>query len=267
MPTKRELQKQGFRPVPGFDALYINRAGEVYDYRRKRILLPRPKNRVAYADKQISVPRLLLLAYRKQPYNTRRQIRYIDGDKTNIEVDNLSYTPDPSTLRIDYADLYTAVRCYFQVPKRYKATDRAMTKIYLSDIVRRRGFLFGKDDCKAIEIFGAYLDNPILSLNSVADQFGIPARLCVEMINPLICELIRNVMADYCAGTLQMLDYQPRKKTTAQAIKEYNETVRKPKGLEPIKIPRKKSTAQLLKDWNDRIEAFKKERENTGDSL
>jgi len=193
MTTKRELQKQGFRPVPGFDALYINRAGTVYDYRRKRILSPRPKNRVAYADKQISVPRLLLLAYRKQPYNTRRQIRYIDGDKTNIEVDNLSYTPDPATLWIDYADLYMAVRCYFQVPKRYKATDRA--------------------------------------------------------------------------GTLQMLDYQPRKKTTAQAIKEYNETVRKPKGLEPIKIPRKKSTAQLLKDWSDRIEALKNECKNTGDSL
>ena len=105
MTTKRDLQKQGFRPVPDFEALYINRAGHVYDYCRKRYLSPRPKNRVGYDNKALSVPRLLLSAFDKQPYDTSRNIRYIDGDKTNIEIGNLCYTPDRSTLRINYADL------------------------------------------------------------------------------------------------------------------------------------------------------------------
>ena len=260
MTTKRDLQKQGFRPVPDFEALYINRAGHVYDYCRKRYLSPRPKNRVGYDNKALSVPRLLLSAFDKQPYDTSRNIRYIDGDKTNIEIGNLCYTPDRSTLRINYADLLTAVRCYFQVPKKYKATDRAQTKLYLYEITRRRGFLHDKNDSKALEIFGAYLDNLLWSLNSVADQYGIPVRLCIETINPLINELIRDVMADYRAGTLEILDYQPRKKTTAQIIKDYNEHL-KAYGVEPIKIPRKKSNAQILKEWRDRIDASRKESE------
>ena len=61
-----------------------------------------------------------------------------------------------------------------------------------------------------------YLNNLFWSLNNVADQYGIPVRLCVETINPLINKLIRDIMADYRAGILEILDYQPRKKTTAQ---------------------------------------------------
>lgn len=263
---KRDLQKQGFKPVPGFEPLYIDKAGHVYDYRRKRFLSPRPKNRVGYGDKALSVPRLLLSAFDKQPYNTRRNIRYLDGDKTNIEVGNLCYTPDRSTLRINYADLLTAVRCYFRVPKQYKPTDRHTTKLYLSEIVRRRGFLPRKYDSKALEIFGAYLDNPLASLNSIADKYGIPVRLCKEIINPLTIELTREILADLQTGRIQVLDYKPRRKTTAQTIKEYNEYL-KARGADPIKIPRKKSNAQILKEWNERMKAIRKEYENTGDSL
>ena len=260
MTTKRDLQKQGFKPVPGFEALYINRAGHVYDYRRKRYLSPRPKNRVGYDNKALSVPRLLLCAFDKQPYDTRRNIRYIDGDKTNIEIGNLCYTPDRSTFRIHYADLYTAIRCYFHVPKRYKPTDRTQTKLYLYEITRRRGFLYSKNDNKALEIFGTYLNNLFWSLNNVADQYGIPVRLCVETINPLINKLIRDIMADYRAGILEILDYQPRKKTTAQIIKDYNEHL-KDYGIEPIKLPRKKANTQILKEWSDWIAELKKESE------
>ena len=67
-------------------------------------------------------------------------------------------------------------------------------------------------------------------------------------------------MADYRAGILEILDYQPRKKTTAQIIKDYNEHL-KDYGIEPIKLPRKKANTQILKEWSDWIAELKKESE------
>lgn len=78
--------------------------------------------------------------------------------------------------------------------------------------------------------------------------------------------MIREIMTDYHAGRLDILDFQPRRKTTAQIIKEYNDHL-KEYGISPIKIPGKKSNDPDSQYWNDRRAELEELLEMDTDSL
>ena len=142
MASKRELWRTGFRPVPGSNALYIDRCGAVYDYTRQRIVKRKDVARLVLNGQIVNVPQLLLLVFFKQPIKPRRRVQYVDGNRKNLHADNLRYKPDAPDIRIDPAALMTAVRCYHQVPKSYKVNNYTRTRYYLSEIVARRYFRF-----------------------------------------------------------------------------------------------------------------------------
>lgn len=85
-----------------------------------------------------------------------------------IQHDQHKQRINPAT-RHDRADLYTAIRCYVQVPKKYRPTDRVRTKLYLSGIMHRRGFMYDNENRTGIDIFCEYLDNPRANLTNTAE--------------------------------------------------------------------------------------------------
>lgn len=252
MPTKRELQKQGFKAVIGFEPLYIDRTGKVYDFAQQRFLTISPKCRITYNGQAYSVPKFILMVFGKQPYQNKRHVRFADGNKTNLHVQNLSYTVDRQKIAICHAELMKAVRCYFQVPKRYKTRNTFQTRLYLCEIARVRAF---RSDVDGFEVFRTYIENPLHSKQRVAKMHGITITICTEIVNQCIKVLLCDVLHDLDCGMLQIIDYRPRKQTTAQILKQYNET----SGRDPIRLPKKQTPEQLLSDWNKRIELMKNE--------
>lgn len=252
MTTKRELQKQGFKAVTGFEPLYIDRTGKVYDFAQQRFLTISPKYRITYNRQALSIPKLILLVFDRQPYQNKRHVRFADGDKTNLHVQNLSYTVDRQKIAICHAELMKAVRCYFQVPKRYKTRNTFQTRLYLCEIARVRAF---RSDVDGFEVFRTYIENPLHSKQRVAKMHGITITICTEIVNQCIKVLLCDVLHDLDCGMLQIIDYRPRKQTTAQILKQYNET----SGRDPIRLPKKQTPEQLLSDWNKRIELMKNE--------
>lgn len=263
MKTKRDLQRAGFKPVPGFDGLYIDRRGAVYDYHRRRDITPNNPARLQFHAKRLSVPKLILLVFAKQPYQ-KRQVRHLDGNANNLQVNNLQYAPTKADLTIDPAALMRAVRCYFQVPKRYKTNDHTQTRYYLAAIASKRGFVPCHRDAPGIGIFESYLNDWMLNKTRVAEKHGIQVRRCIEIINPLIKQLIAEVLQDLECGYLAVQDYRPRPQTNAQALKEYNASLRE-RGIAPIKIPRKKSDKQILREWDQYIDQMRKEAAKSAD--
>lgn len=241
MTTKRELQKQGFKAVIGFEPLFIDRTGKVYHFAQQRFLKISPKSRITYNGQTLSVPKLILLVFGKQPYPNKRHIRFEDGNKTNLNIQNLSYTEERQNTTICHTELMKTIRCYFQVPKRYKTRNLLETRLYLCEITRVRMF---QPDVKGVEVFNTYIENPMYSKQKVAQIHGITITICTEIVNQCIKMLLCDVLHDLDCGKFQIIDYRPRKLTTAQIVKRYNQT----SGCDPIKLPKKQTTEQILSD-------------------
>lgn len=245
----KELRKQGFRPIPGFEPLYIDKSGSVYNFTEKRPLTTNSKYQVIHNGKMLNVPKLILLVFAQQAYQSKRHIRFADRDKSNLEVANLSYIAQRQDIAICQTELMTAIRCYFTVRKRYKTRDLLQTRLYLDAIVHHRAF---HPDIKGVEVFQTYIENPMYSKQRVAQMHDIKITECIEIVNQCIKMLLREILHDLDCGTLQIKDYLPRKKTTAQILKEYNEN----SGRAPIRLPKKQTTNEMLAAWRKHLESF-----------
>lgn len=224
MNAKKQTIPQGYRRVPGFGSLAINREGRVYDLESGRHVAPDSKNRFKMHDEIISIPKLVLSVYGQQPYQKRGYIYYMDGNPGNLDLNNLRYgRPPREALIIDPARLMTAIRCYFHVRRRFKVRDQLRTRHYLACIAGARNFCLHNDRDPGADLFAAYISKPLLSQREIAAQSGKSLHTIQALINTTLNRLISDVLADLDAGRLSVKDYQPRKKTRAQILKEYRD--------------------------------------------
>ncbi|WP_159517705.1 hypothetical protein [Sunxiuqinia indica] len=221
--TINQLKQAGFRMVKNRQNLYITEKGTVYSLTAGKTLKNDTKNRVLIDGKRLNVPKLILEAFKGEPYN-RRQIQYIDGNNKNLTLDNLKYkrilAPDVSN-NVNNADLMTAIRCYFEVPKRFKIKDIFKTKFYLQGIIIARGFYVLHQKAKHIALFKGYIEETTCSKAKAAKNYGIGTRDGQEIINGFLNILIEDVLADLKNGVLTLQGYKPTPKTNTQRIKEF----------------------------------------------
>jgi len=110
-----------------------------------------------------------------------------------------------------------AIRCYFNVSKRYSVRNRVLTDVYLSFIVEKRG-LQGWKNYKLIEY---YLLGKNVKECSV--KFGLSERDARAIINDFINCLSKDVIKDKQNGLLNELGYLDRPKTKGQILKDWND--------------------------------------------
>lgn len=111
--------KQKFKPVPGYDLLFVGDLGSVYSMKGKNgVIMPKKLNvsqdtrgySVVYVDrKQVPVHRLVMSAFLG---GSAAPVRHLDKDKSNNNITNLEYIyldgceyiplPDHILDKIDY---------------------------------------------------------------------------------------------------------------------------------------------------------------------
>ncbi|WP_321287836.1 hypothetical protein [uncultured Sunxiuqinia sp.] len=221
--TINQLKQDGFRVVKNHPDLYINENGTIYSLTAGKTLKTDSKNRLLIQGKRLNVPKLILEAFKGEPYNGG-QVVYIDGDNNNMALENLKYSrilPPNVSNNVDKADMLTAIRCYFEVEKRFNLKNTIQTKLYLQGITAARQFFDTHKKAPHIGLFNAYVSEILCSKAKAAKSYGIETRDGTEIINGFLNELTKEVLADLKNGVLILQDYKPAPKSNTQLLKEF----------------------------------------------
>ena len=220
----QQLRKNGFKSIEVFNFLYINQMGKVHNLHTGKYLKPNERNYIQFAGEYISIPKMMLHAFSGQKYRAG-QIEYIDGNKENITLQNLKYKRlfEPSKTNIlNIKGLYTSIRCYFEVEKRFRASDTLRTKIYLQAITEKRCFFTAKNGLKNYEVLKTYLSELTNTIDQTAKMNGLGYKDCSIMVNELINSLISDILTDLNEGKLKICGFVP-KITKTEKLKIWNE--------------------------------------------
>lgn len=250
--TENELKKECFKLLDGFTHLYINDAGNVYDTNKKKYLKPTSRNYIKPGNKYLSVPKLVLMTFKGEPYK-RGQIHYIDGKMQNMSVKNIKYTrlytPEQNN-KVNKDNLFTAIRCYFEVELNFKIRDTFKTRFFLQTIIDKRGFINYHRKLEHIQIYLTYMGLNLFTQKSItqtAHAHGLPVRDCLVIVNSFTNLLISEILHELKKGTLHVNEYKPKKPTKTDNKRQINEYLTE-HGQKPIPL-RKKSLKESLKDF------------------
>ena len=127
------IQNGGFKRI-GKTKLYINRNGIVYNPATHRTTRPR---RISTERGNITRPAAVLWTFANQPPRPKAQIKYLDGDRNNLNPDNLKYKSiGIKHVELNTAAMYEAIRRYFPVNKRFSVNIQLPeTKVYLTALL------------------------------------------------------------------------------------------------------------------------------------
>ncbi|GAT64362.1 hypothetical protein [Paludibacter jiangxiensis] len=247
---RKYLRVNKFKQVPDMPDLYVTTTGKVYRFEAGKELNPTRTNKIILAGKQFDVAKLILNAFKKEPIQRKRHVKRIDGNSNNLTPENLKYIDRPEKglkIEINGENLKSAIRCYFEVPRRYNVNDHILTRFYLNDIILKRRFYLEHAQAKGIEIFMQYMKGFTNSRARVAKELGLYESDCSNVINKFINLLAGEILRDKEAGFLSVKDFKPKPKTKTQIIREINE-YRKENGQKPIPL-RKKSLKEKLNEF------------------
>lgn len=251
----RDLKEKGFRQVKPFPNLFITETGTVYSLNTGKELKINHRNTVCISGgKRVSVPKLVLFVFRNEPIREKSHIRYLDGNTGNLNPSNIEYVriyESDRKSKINAENLYTAIRCYFEVPKHYKIKDCILTRIYLTEIIRKRHFYEDNYKRFGLDIFQSYMEGIVNNMQNVGKKHNTNFRDVQIIVNDFLNLLINDILADLKAGQLKVNNFQPRPKTKTQLLRETNEKL-KEVGLKPLPL-RKKSAKKLLKDFRKKL--------------
>jgi hypothetical protein len=254
--TTQQLKQAGFIKVKGFKFLFINANGEAFNNKTAQIIKPNCRNDIYIERKRQSLPKLILNVFAKQLIRSG-QITYLDGNRSNLAVQNLKYSRifAPQTQStVSKTALMTAIRCYFRVPKNYKIADSIQTQLYLQTIVQHRAFYVTHYKAENLEVFKDYIEgfSKNQSITAKAHKLSVHD---VKTITDQLTNLLSNeILQDLKAGELIIQEFRPKPPTQTEILKKTN-IDRLTNGLQPLPL-RKLSQKERDKQTAAKIEAF-----------
>lgn len=233
-----QLKQNGYRKVKGYPYLYINETGSVYSFKTGTYLKPMRRNNIKPDSECLNLPKLVLQAFANEPYRSG-QITHMDGNKANIERSNIKYSrifpPDTNPEPLNYADILTAIRCYFEVKRKFRIKDTFRMKMYLNMIADQRLFFIEKSELQHIEVFKTYLNQN--NTTKTANTHGLTIRDYSVIVNKFKNLLVTDILEDLKAGKLKVLDFKTKQRPQIQV--------------------KRKSTTDKLKDFEKKLTEYR----------
>ncbi|KAA6335029.1 hypothetical protein EZS27_016692 [termite gut metagenome] len=254
----RNLKANGFRQVKPYPDLYLNKYGKIYSLSKDTYLKPTAKNVILYGKKRLSLPKLILFVFKGESIRENSRIIYINGSNLDLSPENIQYArkyQNGLKNEINAENLRTAIRCYFEVEKRYNVKDYVLTRIYLSEILKIRYFYVKYQRKTGLEVFKSYIQGLPNSHARTAKEHDISIHDCRYIVNGFINLLTNDILTDLQTGKLTVKEYF-KKKTKTQELREVNEYLTR-NGNSPLPL-RKKSEKELLRDFQKCINELKK---------
>lgn len=221
----KQLKSNGFKVAKGYSFLYLHENGSVFSLVKGSLLKPNSRNLISVNGKRLNLPKLILEAY-KGIKPSKGQIVYVDGNKSNLNANNLRYArlfKSSAIMKVNQNDLLTAIRCYFEVEKKFNVKNYIRIKFYLGTIAEKRCFLIANKDNENIEAFEYYLKGN--NIRESAKKSGLVIRDCSLIVNTFINSMINEVLEDKKQGSLTEKEFIQRKKSKRQIVKKWNDYI------------------------------------------
>jgi len=259
--TAKELKTEGFKPVKGFESLFINETGRVYNLKTGKYLKPNARNYIQSENKYLSVPKLVLMTFEGKKYQNGK-IVYLNGNKTDLSKENIKYSrlfAKQQPAKVNKADLLTAIRCYFEVDHKFKTTDHFRTRLYLQSITKKRDFFYKNRNKPFIKLYFTYIGLDSINKRNIAETaklHRLPVRDCSIIINSFTNSLINEVLQDTKNGILHEIEFKPKQPTQTDKVRQINQYLTE-HGQKPLQL-RKKSVKQTIKDFEKYLKNFER---------
>lgn len=252
-----ELQKQGFKKTK-ISGLYISNNGKGYNTNTKRSLTTSTAGNITIDGKAYNLAKVILETFCKMPMRSGQTI-FINGNKKDFYFENLEYKSTIKQTAPNEADLIQCIRFYFEVDKKLNKNS-LMTKYYLSEIIKKRGFDF-KYKGFDFDLFIEYSKNDYWTLSNnqktVFDKFNYTATNGKNAINKYLGLLICECLQDFENGLLKVKDFKKPPPTKTQKLRDLQIKANE-YGLN-VKIPlRKPSVKETLKKYQKQTTEIKK---------
>jgi len=256
---KQKLKQNGFKKAKGYKSLYVNADGKVCNTETGRYLTPTSRNYIHYKKKDLPLPKLVLQAFADEPIRSG-QVEYLDGNKKNLNVNNLRYKTQsrfycsakiPTT-----TNKLKAIRCYYPVREDFSVKDKDRFKRYMSMIAKKREFFQQNAKNIHLQVFETYLHWRNIEETANAHRLGM--RDCRNIINQFLNMLIDETLADLKSGKLSLHPFEKPPKSKTEIIREYNKE-RKAKGVYPISLNSSSCKRELVSFYDLKREMEKKE--------
>jgi hypothetical protein len=216
----RELQKQGFKKTK-ISGLYVSNSGKSYNTNTKRNLAISTNGNITIDGKAYNLAKIVLETFCKIPMRSG-QITFKNGNDKDFYFENLEYKSTIKQTAPDEKDLIKCIRFYFEVDKKLNKNS-LMTKYYLSEIIKKRGFNF-KYKGFDFDLFIEYSKNGywVLSNNqkTVFDKFNYTATNGKNAINKYLGLLIYECLQDFENGLLKVKDFKKPLPTKTQKLRD-----------------------------------------------
>ena len=253
-----QLIQTGFKKVTGFNYLFINQTGTVYSFKTGKYLMQTRKNCIRQQNKYLNVSKLILQTFTGQQYKSGKVIS-IDGNNENLSPHNLRYVSlfnHDTRHKVNTINFKIAIRCYFDVEKKYKVNDTPKTRLYLQSIAEKRRFFEDRKGTPYIEVFKTYLKGTINNITKTAKTHNLTVLDCANIVNSFKNLLIDDILREYKDGLLFRHGYFVKELTQTEALSKWNKYVRS-YGLKPLPL-RKNTQKEKLKDFERFVNEFKK---------
>ncbi len=214
-----DYKSKGFSRIPETDT-FINESGQTTVYPSERIKSP---NRLTLNGKTIIIEKVVLWIFKGEAIRSGK-IVHIDGNAGNNSPNNLKYKTLEALAKnenVNCPDLLTAIRCYFQVRKKFKArTNDYQTRFYLKEIIQRRNRYGGKMPKEETIFFDwcyCWTAEPVTN-KQIAEKYGLAAREAKTLIAKKVNQFTAAIIQEMESGKLEVLPYyKPKRKPSEKA--------------------------------------------------
>lgn len=201
------LEKKGFKKI--IKGYYVNTDGKVFNCFTGKYMSLNCRNSFKADGKLYSVPKYMLKIFAHLPVRHTSQIAYKDGDRNNLNINNIDYCHiiTGKIPPINYSDFALCLRCYFELPVNFNIRDSCMVNPLLQAIIDHR-MLFSKMKAEeftyyeSLPIFKSYLFG-FASRPDLAKKHQISLHDFSIIINNYIIYIINDIIKDYEKGYLQ----------------------------------------------------------------
>ncbi len=191
---------------------WINTRGETYCTKTEKI------SRSATVKTKfgtIRTEKAVLWTFKGEPPRGGSVI-HINGNNDDFTPGNMKYTTLEDcrqTEKVNNENLYTALRCYLQVERKYKPRlQDIITKTILRLIVDKRKFAPQSDREPVFDVLTVYLDDWSATSKIIAEKQNITVRDARTIIAKYINQLTGEIIADLNAGKLEIQPFAPTKR-------------------------------------------------------
>lgn len=179
--------------IPGIS---ISKTGSVKNTKRDEILKVSKRGYFTFKNTSISLPKLMIETFKKIPMKTG-QIKYIDGNNQNFNIENLEYKTkldkiDPPLEN----DIIEILKYYYGSKETFNLKDVFKYRMHLKIVLDQRNFFIKYKHLPNISIFRAYFSFNMPGYRNLSILHNITVRDAQRTVYFYLNKLIEDCKAD-----------------------------------------------------------------------